>query len=260
MSWAASAISRIVLLEDPQRVGIGHHDGRHGGVQVTAQIVHIHGAGGVAAHRDHLQAGQRGRGRVGAVGGVGMRTRSGRCPPGGVIRLDHAQPGPLAVGTRRRLERDPCHAGDLPEQLFQIPHQLERPLDVVGVLVGVDVGEARQPGELLVDHGVVLHGAAAQRVDAVVQVVVASRQPAEVAGQHRLGHRGDRRRRRAQPHSRQQFGERALGDPARHLPRPSLVVGAQLEDEGLLAGPLRRRRCESHAAAPAAVKRAAAAT
>src|ERR1035438_1345121 len=81
---------------------------------------------------------------------------------------------PWAMGSGRGLGGDPAHAGDLDQHPLQVPHELERPLDVAGVLVGVDVGEAGQPGDLLVHHRVVFHGAAAERVDALVEVVVAS--------------------------------------------------------------------------------------
>ena len=66
-------------------------------------------------------------------------------------------------------------------------HEAERTLHVALVLVGMQVGEAVQPRDLLVDDGVVLHRARAERVGAVVQVVVAPSHAADVARQHGLG-------------------------------------------------------------------------
>src|SRR5262249_18014656 len=92
---------------------------------------------------------------------------------------------PLAVGAGGRLQREAVDADDLAEGAFQEPHQLQRPLDGVLVLVGMDDGEAREAGGLLVGDRVVLHGAAAERVELFADRIVHGREAAVVA--HDLG-------------------------------------------------------------------------
>ena len=188
-----------VLLEDAEGVGVGHHHRGDVLVEVGGEVGDVDGAVHVALDRHHLEAARRRRRRVGAVRAVGDE-HAGALGVAAVrvVRLDHAQPGPLAVRAGGRLQRHPRHPGDRGEHPLQPPHQLERALHVRLVLVRVQVGEPGEAGELFVDDGVVLHGAAAQRVGAVVEVVVASRQAAHVAREHRFGHRGDLRRVRAQ--------------------------------------------------------------
>ena len=112
---------------------------------------------------------------------------------------------------------------------------------------GMQLREAVEPRELLVDDGVVLHRARAERVHPLVEVVIAPREASEVAREHRLRHRGHGRRRGAQ----QRLGNRR-GAAGRRNARcghrgSARVVGAQLEDERLVDRPpgLARSRRES---------------
>ena len=116
---------------------------------------------------------------------------------GAVVGADHQDAGQLAVRAGRRLERDGVHAADLDERLLELPQQLERAL---GDLVGrqrVERGEAGQPGGPLVDLGVALHRARAERVEARVDRVVQLRQVDEVADDLGLVELGQGRRLRA---------------------------------------------------------------
>ena len=89
-----------------------------------------------------------------------------------VKRLDHEYPGELPVRTRGGLEGGGMQARDLGEGPFQRPHQLERTLYLRFVLVRMKIGESGQRGNLVVDLGVVLHGARPERVEAQVYRVV----------------------------------------------------------------------------------------
>ena len=117
------------------------------------------------------------------------------------------QAGELALGARRGLEADRVEPGDLAEDPLEVPLQLERALR--GVVVGerVEVAEAREPDEPLVDARVVLHRAGAERVEARVDAEVAARELGEMAQHLGLGELGKPRRGLA--------GERRAGSRAR---------------------------------------------
>ena len=58
--------------------------------------------------------------------------------------------------------------------LLQPVHHFQRALHRLVGLQRVDAGEAGQAGHVLVDLGVVLHGAGAERIEAAVDAVVAA--------------------------------------------------------------------------------------
>src|SRR5713101_8034186 len=86
--------------------------------------------------------------RLAAVGEVGAHQHQAR---------------QLALRAGRRLKRDGVEAAHLGEDLLEAPHQLERPLGAVFLLERVQVLEARQHDEPLVDPRVVLHRARSER-------------------------------------------------------------------------------------------------
>ena len=65
-------------------------------------------------------------------------------------------------------------AGDLAQDPLQLPLELERALRGVVLDERVQVAEARQPDEPLVDARVVLHRAGAERIEAGVDPEVAA--------------------------------------------------------------------------------------
>ena len=176
-----------MLLKDAQGVGVGEHEA--GGVRPRsgAQGLHIHtpvGGGGDVYHRvpHHGR-----RGRVGAVGGVGDQDLGPPCvPPVMVVGLDEQQARKLPVGAGGGLEGHGVHAGDLLQQVRRLAVDRETALDRLLPLEGVDGGEARQGGHVLVDLGVVLHGAGTQGVEPVVDPVDLLGQGGVVAGHLRL--------------------------------------------------------------------------
>ena len=98
-----------------------------------------------------------------------------------VVGLDHQNAGELTVGPCRGLQADPVHARDVEEGLLGLVHQAEHTLHFVFCLVRMQVAEAREAGHLLVEFGVVLHGAGAQWIEPGVDRVVKVRQSGEVA-------------------------------------------------------------------------------
>ena len=92
------------------------------------------------------------------------------------VRADEHQARQLALRAGRRLQRDRVEARHLGEDLLQAPLELERALRAVLVLQRMEVREAGQRHEPLVDARVVLHRAGAERVEARVDAEVARRE------------------------------------------------------------------------------------
>ena len=100
-----------VLLEDAERVRVGEHHRGDGAVEVLREILDVDGAVVIALHRHDVEPARRGRRRVGTVRGVGdEHARAIRVAAVRMVRLDHAQPGPLAVRSCRGLQRHARHA------------------------------------------------------------------------------------------------------------------------------------------------------
>ncbi len=131
----------------------------------------------------------------------------------------------------RGLQRDGIHAGDLDELLAEHLHDAQRALADALRLIRMRLGQSHQPRDVLVHARVVLHGARAQRIHAVIDRVVPGGDAREVADDLDLADLGHL----AQVFARvvaEQFG----GIDFRHVERRQLV--------GLLAG---RRLLEDQA-------------
>src|SRR5207247_6089029 len=84
------------------------------------------------------------------------------------------------------LERDRREAGDLGQSVLELGAEPERALGALLILKRVQVTEAGECGEPLVDARVVLHRAGAEGVEARVDAEVACRELGEVAHEIRL--------------------------------------------------------------------------
>ena len=172
-----------VFVEDAHGVGVGEH--QTGGIvpQGRAQAVQVHAAVGAGGDVHHLIAAHGRRGGVGAMGRVGHDDLGALVvAPGIVILLDQQDAGELAVGSGGRLEGHAVHAGDLAQVLLRgVQHMAHTRQGLPGGQ-GVAAGEARQSCHLLVDAGIVLHGAGAQGVEAAVDAVYLVAQLRIVAG------------------------------------------------------------------------------
>ena len=161
-----------VLIEEAHGVGIGEHEPRGVLPQDRLQGLQVHAAvrGGGDVH--HLVAAHGGGGGVGAVGGIGHDDLAAlRIAPAGVILLDEQHAGKLPVGAGGGLEGHALHAGDLAEIFRRGVQHLPAAGGVLLPGQGMDAGEARQGGHVLIDAGIVLHGAGAQGVEAAVHAV-----------------------------------------------------------------------------------------
>src|SRR5437879_3662650 len=148
-------------------------------------------------------------------------------------RGDHAQGGPFTMSAGGRLKGHTLDADDRAQRALQTPHELEGALDRVFVLVGVEVGKPRKRGGRLVDDRVVLHGAAAKRVEVLADRVVERSEPAVVAHDLGLAEPGQARRPCAQHLSPQDVGRRRAGDLGLRQARRVDGGTAELEAEGL---------------------------
>ena len=160
------------LVEEPERRGVREHQAGSALVDLRAQVVEVEVARSVVAtFASSKPAIVTLAGLVPcAVSAVtitfprlaAIRERSAH---------DH-QPGELALRARR-LQRDGRQPRDLGEDLLELPFELERALDAVLLLQRVKVAEAGEGDDALVDARVVLHRAAAERVEAGVDAEVA---------------------------------------------------------------------------------------
>ena len=105
-----------------------------------------------------------------------------------VILLDEQHAGELAVGAGGRLEGHVVHAGDLAQVGFGGVQHLLHALLVGGGGKRMDGGKALQRGHLLVDAGVILHGARAKGIEPAVDAVNLLAKLGIVAGDIRLAH------------------------------------------------------------------------
>ena len=120
-----------------------------------------------------------------------------RCSPSprsSNARAHQHQARQLALRAGGGLQRHGGQARHLGEDLLQLPHQLERALRALVLLVRVQRREAGERGDALVDPRVVLHRAGAERVEAGVDAEVAVGEVREVADDLVLGQLGQPRR------------------------------------------------------------------
>ena len=171
-----------VLLEQAERIRVGHHDAGERVVAGGAHRLEIDIAARVGGNLDRREARHGGRGRIGAVRGI--RNENAGAP--GVTALamigaHHQEPGELAVGAGGGLQRHRGKSADLGEPLLQLEHQGEIALHGLRLLQRMRLGEARDPRDLLVLLGIEFHGAGAERIEAGVDAEIALRQREIVA-------------------------------------------------------------------------------
>ncbi len=145
--------------------------------------------------------------------------------PVGEVRPHQHQAGELALRAGRGLQRDGGQAGDLGEDLLQLPHQLERSLRALVLLVGMEIRESGQRHDALVDARVVLHRARTEWVEAGVDAEVPVGEVCEVAYDLVLGQL--RQARRLLPRERRGnlgYRQTVVRDSPRTAPGLALLV------------------------------------
>ena len=170
-----------VLLEEAERVGVGHHDA--GGVLVHDRGHHLGGEDAARARpdRDRRVAAECRARRIGAVGRVRDDDLGARPAQVLVVGVEDEHAGQLPVRARPGLERDGVQARDLRQDALQRRIELQRPLAELVRQQRVRAREAGVRGLALVGLGVVLHRAGAERVHARVDREVPGRQADVVA-------------------------------------------------------------------------------
>jgi hypothetical protein len=179
-----------VRLEQPAGVRIGDHHRRDVGAQPRLQGVEVDPPGLVRRDILHAIARERRRCRIRAVSALGDQHHLARIAAGVERRANAQQPAQLAVRARFGAHRHPVHAGQVEQPEGERVDHLQRPLHRFLRLQRVDVGEAGQPRDLLVEARVVLHRAAAEREQAEVDRIILPRQPRVMAHRFRLGQAG----------------------------------------------------------------------
>ena len=174
-------------LEQAAGVRVRQHDRRDVGSEQRAHVVDMDPAIVPDRHRLHGEADQRRGRRIGAVRRIRHQHRPARIALalGGDRRLDRHHAEKLAMGAGLRRERNGRHAGQRREIAGELAHELERALHGRDRLQGMDVAEAGQPRHALVEAGIVLHGAGAERKQPGVDAEVLLRQAHVMA--HGLG-------------------------------------------------------------------------
>ena len=211
-----------LLVEEAERGGVRQHQTGRALVHLRAQVVDVEVAAGVGGDLLELVAGHRHARGVGAVRRVGGDDRVATGALADVLEVGahQHQSGQLALRARGRLQRAGVEPSHLLQDFLQPPHQLECALRALLLLMRVQILEAGQHREPLVDARVVLHRAAAERVEAGVDSEVARRELGEVAHELGLGEpgrRGGSARRRCSGHlrRRQVVAGQRRGAPAR---------------------------------------------
>ena len=161
-----------VGIKNTHSVGVGQHQARGIGAHGGPEALQIHAALVIGRNVHHGEASHHGTGGVGAVGGVrDDDLGTGGIPPVEVVGPDQQQAGVLAMGAGGGLQGHGVHARDFLQQVGGLIHHFQAALDGFFGLQGVDTGEARQSRQFLMDAGVILHGAGAQGVEAVIDAV-----------------------------------------------------------------------------------------
>ena len=120
-----------------------------------------------------------------AESGTSTVRRVSPSPLAAIAALIAIMPQKLAMGAGLRRERNSRHAGQRREIAGELAHELERALHGRDRLQGMNVADAGQPRHALVEAGIVLHGAGAEREQPGVDAEVLLRQAHVMA--HGLG-------------------------------------------------------------------------
>ena len=196
-----------VGLEDAQRVGVRQHESGYGLIKVLAQRLQVHATRRIRRDLLRVEARHGGRRGVRAVRRIREEHAAARFPftPGIVIRAHQQHARHLPLGSGRRLQRDLVHPGDFLQHLGQLVHEAQGPLRARLRGERVQSRETPEPARRLVDLGVVLHRARAQRIQGTVHVVVLERQLRVVPDHLVFGHFREPRRFGAQMSRRDQL-------------------------------------------------------
>jgi len=100
-------------IKEPQCIGIGEHKDGRLLIELASQILKINQPPRIAFHGLRFQSRHRRAGRIRSVGRVGREHHRTIFPATAEIRRRNHQCRELAMGTRRRLQRDTRQSADL---------------------------------------------------------------------------------------------------------------------------------------------------
>jgi hypothetical protein len=168
-----------ILLEQSAGVGIGQHDRGDIWPEPFLDLGRIEGAIRARRKRTDFESGAGRRGRIGAMrrlrhenGFAGSSLSFGR--DGG---LDRHQAAGLAMRARSRRHGDGVHPGHDHQPAGELGDKFKRALHGRLRLQGMNIGKAGQPRHRLVEAGIMLHRAGAERINPSVDRVIQPRQP-----------------------------------------------------------------------------------
>ena len=133
------------LVEEAERRRVREHEPGRPLVHLAAEIVEVEVPACVGLDLLELVAGHRDARRVRPVRGVGGDDRVALLAAVREVRAHEHEAGELSLGARSGLQRHRRKARDLGEDALQVPHELERALRPVVLLVRMQVTESRQP-------------------------------------------------------------------------------------------------------------------
>ena len=164
---------RNIAFEESERIRVGHHHCCHAVVEKSLQVFHVHHAVGSTLHLHDIKSANGCRSRVRSVCRVrhdDLRTLHVAATL--VILADNHQSYELSVCTCKRVQCEVGETGNFRESLTQSVVHLDSSLHRLNGLQRMQMCESRHCGNLLVDGRVILHGAAAERIESVVYAEV----------------------------------------------------------------------------------------
>ena len=187
-----------VAFEQAASIGVGDHHRRHVRAKARSQRSKVDAPFSSCRDRFDLEAAACRRGRVGAmrafghedhatVGFTARPQRRGNCQ----------QAAQFAMGTGFGAHRHTGHAGQLLEPFAQFMNDGKRTLHALFRLQRMGVGKAGHPRHLLIEAGIMLHRARAQREQAKVDGIILTRQAGIMAHRFGFAQAGQRNRRTA---------------------------------------------------------------
>ena len=169
-------------VEDAECAGDGDHHASDGVVAGGAQRFEVDIAVVVGGQFDDVQASHRDGGGICPVRAVGNENVDALVVAAiQMILADHEDAGEFALRASGGGEAGSGESGDFGEPLLKRVHDGERALRSVLVGEGMERAETGQTGDILIDLGVVLHGAGAERVETAVDAVVEAAEVGEMA-------------------------------------------------------------------------------
>ena len=171
-----------MLLVESEGVRIGHHHGRYGIVEFCLEVFHVDCSVLKTLHLDHLKSANGSRSGVGAVGRVGDNHLGALLvAAASVVCSNDHESCQLSMSACEGVERELTHARQFAQHALKTVVHLQRSLACLCRLKRMERHILAHSGYFLVDDGVVLHRARAERIEPVVHSEVVAAEVGVVA-------------------------------------------------------------------------------